>query len=214
LNLYLVVIIIVVFVIIPIVVVPIVVSKIPLRVMNESEPVVGHFEEKVSYPEIKVTIDVNPFVANWQVLENNSVRHVNQHIADSTLMPEKMTVVYVVPVMIMYKERWLINKPANYVAPSRVVEIMPVEPVRVWMVGVVIIYPAVKIPAIPFPTSVPVIIISVIVVPVEIFIAFPVVRTVRSSAGVPVFFTASVVFTGSVPSVIFVQTVNAPVVAV
>jgi hypothetical protein len=97
--------------------------------MNEPETMVGHFEEKVSYPEIKVAINVNYFVVNWQVLENNSVRHVNQHITDAPVVPEEMAVVNVVPVMIMHKERWLINKPANYVAPSRVMEIIPVEPV-------------------------------------------------------------------------------------
>ncbi len=92
--------------------------------------------------------------------------------------------------------------------------IMPVEPVRVRMVGVVIIYPTVKIPAIPFPTMVPVVVFSVIVIPVEVFITLPVMCPVGSSSCVPVFFASTVFIAGSVPPVIFVQTVNAPVVAV
>ena len=64
LNLYLVVIVIVVFVIISIIVISIVVGKIPFGIMNQPEPVVGHFKEKVSYPEIQKSVNVNPFVAN------------------------------------------------------------------------------------------------------------------------------------------------------
>ena len=62
LNLYLVVIVIVVFVIISIVVVTVIVCKIPFGIMNKPEPIVGHFKEKVSYPEIEVSVNVNPFV--------------------------------------------------------------------------------------------------------------------------------------------------------
>lgn len=142
------------------------------------------------------------------MLENNSVRHVGQHITDTSVVPEEMAVVHIVSVMIVYKECWLVNKPANHMSPSRVVEIMPVEPVRVRMVSMVVIYPTVKIPAVPFPTIIPVIVFSVIVIPVEVFIAFPVMCPVGSSAGVPVFFASPVVFAGSVPSVIFVQSVN------
>lgn len=63
-NLYLVVIIIVVFVIVSVVVITIVVGKIPFRIMNEPETVVGHFEEKVSYPEIEIAINVSSFVTH------------------------------------------------------------------------------------------------------------------------------------------------------
>ncbi len=100
------------------------------------------------------------------MFENNSVRHVSQHITDASVVPEEMAVVDVVPVMIIYKERWLIIKSSDYVAPPWVVEIILVEPVRVRMVSMVVIYPAVKIPAVPFPTVIPVIVFSVIVIPV------------------------------------------------
>ena len=91
---------------------------------------------------------------------------------------------------------------------------MLVEPVRVRMIGVVIIYPAVKIPAIPFPTVVPVVVFSIIVITVEVFIALTVMCPVRSSSGIPVFFASPVVLAGSVSFVIFVQAVNASVVTV
>lgn len=146
------------------------------------------------------------------MLENNSVRHVSQYVTNAPVVPEKMTVVDIVTVMIMYKERGLITKSADYMPPSRVVEIMPVEPVRVWMVSVVVIYPTVKVPAVPFPTAIPVFVFSVVIIPVEIFIVFPVMCPVGCSSGIPVFFTSPVIFTGSVPSVIFVQAVDAPVV--
>lgn len=97
--------------------------------MNQPEAVICHFKEKVSNPEIEVSVNVGPFVAHGQVLENNSVRHVNQHITNAPAVPEEMAVVNIVSVMIMYKERWLINKPANYMSPPRVMEIMPVKPV-------------------------------------------------------------------------------------
>lgn len=185
-------------------------GKIPFGIMNEPESVICHFKEKVSNPEIEVTVNVSPFVSHGQVFENNSVRHVGQHITNAPVVPEEMAVVHIIPVMIVYKERWLVHKPANNVSPSRVLEIMPVEPVRVRMVGVVIIYPTVKIPAVSLPASVPVIVFSVIVIPVEAFIPFPVICPVGSSSGIPVFFASTVFFAGSVPSVIFVQAVNIP----
>lgn len=107
----------------------IVVGIIPFRIVNKPEPVVGHFEEKVSNPEIEISINVNSFVSYGQLFKNYSERHVNQNVAYSSVIPEKMAIVVIVPVVIMYKERWLISKPANYMSPSWVVVIITVEPV-------------------------------------------------------------------------------------
>ena len=51
-----------------------------------------HFKKQVADSEIEVTIYVNPFIPNGQLLENNSVRHVDQNVTDSSEVPEKVSV--------------------------------------------------------------------------------------------------------------------------
>jgi hypothetical protein len=83
---------------------------------------------------------------------------------------EEMPVIAIVSVMIVNKNMRTYPPSFNYVPQPGMVIIMFVPPVRIRMITMVIFYPAIMVPAIAFPTSVPVFILVVIVFTVKLSI--------------------------------------------
>lgn len=154
-----------------VVIIIIIVSKIPFRIMNQPETIIGIFKEKISNPEIQITVNVNPFVAVRQIFKRYSKRHVNQNISYTPIVTEKLAVVTIIPVLIVKKHMRLVNKSPDNVTESWMTVIMTVKPIGIRIISVIIIYPTFMIPAVPFPVAIPVIVFSVIVIPVKISIA-------------------------------------------
>lgn len=87
------------------------------------------FEKQVSYSEVQIAVNINPFVAVRQLIESNSKRDINQDISYSPVKSEKVPVVAVVFMMVMNEYIWPVNKSFNYVAINRMMEIVFMIPV-------------------------------------------------------------------------------------
>lgn len=86
-----------------IVIIVIVVGIIPFRIVNQPEPMVCHFKKQVANSEIEVAVNVNLLVICRKLFKYNSKRHINQHITYSSEIPEKVAIVTIIPVVVMYK---------------------------------------------------------------------------------------------------------------
>jgi hypothetical protein len=155
-----------------------VVGIISFRIVNQKESIICSFEEKVTNPEIQIAIDINPFVIIWQVFKNHPERNINQNISNSAAVSEKVTIVKIVPVMIVYVDYWFNHKPADYMPVIVVVIIMFVVKVRIRIVIAVIIFPTAVVPPVIFPISFPMFIVFVIIISTIMVIVSPVVRTI------------------------------------
>jgi hypothetical protein len=92
--------------------------------MNQKETKICSFEEKVTNPEIQITVNINPFVIVRQIFKNHPERYVNQNVTDTAAVSEKVTIVIMVPVVIVNVDFWFNHKPADYVPVIMVVIIM------------------------------------------------------------------------------------------
>jgi len=106
--------------------------------------------------------------------------------------------------MIVYEYDRIKIEAANYVTVIRVVVVVPVINERPWIVAVVIIVPAVVIPSVSFPTTVPVFLILVSVILVEPLIVVIVVHVSRTGSGTPVIVSSPEIPVRCVPAVISV----------
>ena len=97
--------------------------------MNQAKTGTCVFKEKITYPEVEKSVDKNTFVTGGQILESHSKRHINQNVTDSTAIPEKGSIVTIIPGMIVNVDLWLVNKPANYMPVIMMVIIIFVMPV-------------------------------------------------------------------------------------
>src|SRR6056297_3157154 len=104
---------------------------------------VFHFKKQVANSEIEITINVNLFIYGWQLFENNSIRHIYQNVTSTPEEPEKMSVVYVVIVVVMDEEPRATCKSTDYMSKLRVVVVVFMKPIGVGMVTVVTGSPAV-----------------------------------------------------------------------
>src|SRR5690606_30830520 len=122
--------------------------------------------------------NINNLVTGRHVSENNSVRHINQNVTNTFEISEKMTVVVVVPNVIVYKINRFTIYFFNHVAKIGMIIVVLVKFIGIRMISTVIVLPAICIPAVSFPVSVPVKVFFVIVIPVVIFVMLVVRYTV------------------------------------
>ncbi len=156
--------------VVSIVAVAVVVGVIPFGIVHQAKTMVGPFEKQITYPEIKVTVNVHPFVILWQVAKMHSVRHINQHITNIAKETEELPVVAIVLVMIVHKYRRMVIEITNYMSVMVMTVVVLMVPVRVWMIRMVIVAPAAVVPPVTLPASVPVPLLVVIIVAVILFV--------------------------------------------
>ena len=134
-------------------------SIISFGVMNQLESGICTFEEKITNPEVKKTIDVNSLVFVWNILECHAERNINQHITNPVAISEKVTIETIIAIVVVNKNLRLKTKLTDYMPVIRMMVIVFVILVSIRIVIFVVIYPAVLIPAVSFPASVPVIVV-------------------------------------------------------
>ncbi len=144
--------------------------KITFRVVDQCITIRIPFEEKVACPKIEVPVDIYSLNMAWKFLKDQSIGHIDQNIANSGEMPEKMSVVVKISNVVMNEKVCFISKFTDNMAIPRMKVVMLMKPVGVGMVSAVIIPPAVYIPAIALPCMIPVHVLPVIVISVKIFI--------------------------------------------
>jgi hypothetical protein len=127
--------------------------------MNQLESKICTFEEKITNPEVKKTIDVNSFIIIGNILESHAERNINQHITNPVAISEKVTFETIITIVVMNKNLRFKIKLTDYMPVIRMMVIVFVISVRIRIVIFIVIYPAVLIPAVSFPASVPVIVI-------------------------------------------------------
>lgn len=103
--------------------------KISFRIMDQVKSYIVIFKEQITYPEIKITVNINPFVIYRNIVKNHSVWHINKNITDSRMIPEKMPVVTIVIDVILYKYQRRIYKPANNMTIIRMIIVISIIPV-------------------------------------------------------------------------------------
>lgn len=129
-------------------------------------------------------------------VEYNSKRHINQNISYSSEIPEEMAIVAIISAIVMNKYIGPVNKLSDNMPVSWVMVIVFMIPVRIWVVSVIIVSPAVKIPAVSFPVAIPVFVCSEIVITVVIPVAPVIIHVRRPAVIVPNLFTPTVVCIG------------------
>lgn len=158
-------------------------SKITFRVVDQCITIRIPFEEQVTCPKIEVPVNVYSFNMARKFLKHQSIGHIDQNIAYSGEMPEKMSVVVKISDVVVNEKVGSISKFADNMAIPRMEVIMLMKSVGVWMVSAVIIPPAVYIPAVGFPCMIPVHVLPVIVISVKILIPCVVMNMVPCIAG-------------------------------
>ena len=86
------------------------------------------------------------------------------------MKPEEMSVIAIIPVVIVVKYHRTNIEPAYYMSIIWMVIVVFVIPVRIRIISAVIIAPAIVVPTVMFPSSVPVFLSIVIIMPVIFFI--------------------------------------------
>jgi hypothetical protein len=131
---------------------------ITLGIMNQLETIICIFEEKITNPEIKETVYINPFVVVGDILERHTERNINQYITNPVVVSEKVAIETIVTVVVMNKYLRLKTEFPYYMPVIWMVVVIFIISVGIRIVIFVIIYPAILVPAVTFPTSVPVVI--------------------------------------------------------
>lgn len=172
--------------------------------MNQKETIICSFEEKVTNPEVQITIDVNPFVIVRQIFKNHPERYVNQNVTDTAAVSVKVTIVIMVPVVIVNVDFWFNHKPADYMPVVWMMVIIFVMFVGIRIVIAVIISPTAVVPPVIFPISFPVPIVFVIIISMIMVIVSPVVGTIFRR---PVFVATPVFSADTVSNIVGVMIV-------
>lgn len=126
-------------------------------------------------------------------IEYNSKRHINQHISYPSEIPEEVSIVAIIPVVVVNKYIGPVNKLSDNMPVSWVMVIMFMIPVRIRVVSVIIVSPAIKIPAVSFPVAIPVFVCPEIIITVVIPVAPVIIHMLRPAVVVPNLFTPPVV---------------------
>jgi hypothetical protein len=137
----------------------------------QKESVIGAFEEQVTNPEIQISIDKNPFIIVGKIFKHHPKRNIYQNVTYSATVPEKITIITIIPVVVVNINLWFVNKFTDYMPVIIVMIIIPVIAVCVWIVVSVIISPAIVVPPVIFPISVPVVVV-VIIISMILFVVF------------------------------------------
>lgn len=97
-----------------VIVVTVIVGEITFRIMNQLKTVISVFKEKVSNPEIQITIDIYLFVVVGQIIKSHSKRDIDKHIPNPAAVPEEVTIIAVILYVIMNEDLWVICKFTDY----------------------------------------------------------------------------------------------------
>ena len=84
--------------------------------MNQVKSIIGRLEKQVANPEVQVSVNVSSFVISGRhKVETKSKGKIYQNVSNTWTIPEKVPVVTIVLVMIVYEYDRVKIEAANYV---------------------------------------------------------------------------------------------------